>query len=316
VTSPDDKGNNSFWVKARLEHTPDDRKNYLLCKVTGFAYEYASMSEHDLAKYFSKQSAIRVSNDQPDITTVEIRGKQVPVVKPASVAATIREIASTSFFKDWVNKLSPEFTVSKIEIQSADVIGLKVRFIKMRATMTDKTGSEVPGVIFMRGRSVAVLLLLTVPDEKKKKYVVVTRHQRAAIGEYSHEEIPVGMEDEGPLGTVREIMENEIGISDDFHPINMNEAIFGQDKPIYTSPGATDEGMRFYLVELKVSQEQINEIQSKAKSGSILSLKLIDLEEVVEKCNDAKSILAVQLYSLYLKKTSHIKRAPTAMGKK
>jgi len=285
-------------VKAKLAETPDDRKNYILCKVAGFSVDYATISSHVLSKSFANVSAIRISNDQADINSVTIHDKEVPVTKAHPVSATIREITGAPFFKDWVQKLSPEFTVSKIEIQSADVISFRVRFIKMKATITDKAGQPVPGVIFLRGRSIAVLLVLT-NETDRKKWVVITEHQRPAVGEYRHKEIPVGMDDGGPLGTVRDLIENEIGITDEFHPINMNEAIFGEDKPIYTSPGATDEGMRFYLVEHKVTTEQFNAIKEKSKSGSILALKLVPLDSVAEECNDAKSILAVHLYSLY-----------------
>jgi len=321
VPLPDDKGDNCYWVKAKLEHIPENKKNYLLCKVSGFVVEYAEMSAHDLAKIFAKFSPIRVSNDQPDISTVEIRGKEVPVVKSSSAITTsLREITNTSFFREWVKKLAPEFTVSRIEIQSADVIGLKVRFIKMRAYITDKSGEEVPGVIFLRGKSVSVLVVLRSAHDPKKRFVVVTKHTRAPIGEYSHEEIPVGMDDGGPLGTVRELVENEIGIdADSFHPINMNKAIFGEDKPIYTSPGATDEGMRFYLIELTLSQDHLSAIENKSKSGTILALKLINLDDVTFQCNDAKTILAVHLYSLYKKKQKEktlnpLKKSLTAMG--
>lgn len=90
------------------------------------------------------------------------------------------------------------------------------------------------------------------------------------------------------------------------------------------SPGASDEGMRFYLVQHNITSNQLAAIRSKAESGVLLApgmfcicfqffslfcLELIRVEELAIKCNDAKSILAAHLYGLYLKKTTPLKKS-------
>jgi len=77
--------------------------------------------------------------------------------------------------------------------------------------------------------------------------------------------------------------------------INMNDALYGNHKPIFLSPGGSDEGMTFYLIRKQVNEK---EFEGYKKGKNVI----IKLDEILQHCNDAKSIVAVRLYETLKKK--------------
>jgi len=303
----EEKHDNSFWVKAKLQEPKDDGKNYVICKVNGFVVEYGLMSTMELKRmYPPRGETLKYSREfLEDLKEVKVHDKVIPIEKLATVITPVREIVRVPFFKEWARKVVAEFNLRKIVIQSVDKVGPNVRFIKLQAQIENSSGQVVPGIVFLRGQSVAVLLVLTdVSDPKKTKWVVVIRHPRAAIGEYYHLEIPVGFEDGTPLGVIRNLMDTEIGLEFQSEKVvNMNEVLYGYDRPIYVSPGASDEGIRFYLIECAVTSSQIRMLKSGSNTKKqLLAPELIPLEELATQCPDSKSILAAHLYETYLRK--------------
>jgi len=54
-------------------------------------------------------------------------------------------------FQDWCNGVDEEFNVKQIKIQSVDMFGPRVGFLKFDADVSDKDGQKIPAVVFMRG---------------------------------------------------------------------------------------------------------------------------------------------------------------------
>jgi hypothetical protein len=54
---------------------------------------------------------------------------------------------------------------SKVNIQSVDMFGPRIGFIKLKADITNKAGQFCPGICFLRGGAVAVLVILTQQED-------------------------------------------------------------------------------------------------------------------------------------------------------
>jgi len=139
-----------------------------------------------------------------------------------------------------------------------------------------------------------------------RKYVVVEKHARVAIGKTAYYEIPTGMDtgEESFLGVIKNLMQDEVGIdmsTESF--VNMNAAIYHKNEPIYMSPGVSDEAVNFFLVEICPSHAQLayfkEAVSNHVGRKQYVEPDIIPLNELVLRCADAKSIIAVQLYHLY-----------------
>jgi hypothetical protein len=92
-------------------------------------------------------------------------------------------------------------TVVQIHIQSVDMFGPRVGFVKLRSesqvlvASQDADGShptviDVPGIVFMRGGSVGVLIILACEGEE---YTILTYQARVPAADHNLPEIPAGM---------------------------------------------------------------------------------------------------------------------------
>ncbi|KAF0507845.1 nudix family hydrolase [Gigaspora margarita] len=137
-------------------------------------------------------------------TSVNIGGSSVPI----TVTQQSIEVASILKFKpfeEWVSTLSnkvltadkKELEINKIEIQNVDYFGSKIGFIKFKVdAKLIENGKSVPGIVFMRGGAVAVLLILRSKDPNDqvlKEHVVITYQPRLPVPSLNFPEIPAGI---------------------------------------------------------------------------------------------------------------------------
>ena len=106
--------------------------------------------------------------------SVIISGVPVPVT--ASCECNLSEVLRCQNFINWTQKVDPELDVRSIDIQSVDYFGNgRIGFIKFKSLVYKKSvpeGRHIPGIVFMRGPSVAILLVLNCNG---MKYTIVTR---------------------------------------------------------------------------------------------------------------------------------------------
>merc|ERR1719356_1724569 len=109
-------------------------------------------------------------------------------------------------------------------------------------------GKPVPGVVFMRGGAVAILVVLKC---KEKRYTVVVRQPRIPVGKDNLPEIPAGMLDgEGNFaGVAAKELKEETGLNiDESQLFDLTGAAYGEEyQGMYPSVGATDEFNRLFL---------------------------------------------------------------------
>lgn len=113
-----------------------------------------------------------------------------------------------------------------ITVQSYDLFGgrggssSRLGFVKLTSHVANGAGEALPGAVFLRGPSVAMLVLL-VPDDVKddaeadaERRVILTVQPRVAAGSLGFAELPAGMVDEGGTfaGQAAREMEEELGL--------------------------------------------------------------------------------------------------------
>ncbi|KIW26911.1 uncharacterized protein PV07_06699 [Cladophialophora immunda] len=158
----------------------------------------------------------------------------IPVTHPSTL--TKDQLLNFPAFKTWLNTLqrslslqhssashpfhgSP-YSLRSINVQSVDFFsGHRLGFLKLKATVTNDQGESLPGSVFMRGGSVAMLIILTpspspspCPEQSssratttttsqeqprpEEEYAILTTQPRVPAGSLSFVELPAGMIDD------------------------------------------------------------------------------------------------------------------------
>ncbi|KAF2026949.1 ADP-sugar diphosphatase [Setomelanomma holmii] len=214
--------------------------------------------------------------------------------------------------------------------KSADGRDGKLGFMKIQARIetdpywhpeTQKTEPGwLPGAVFLRGGSVAMLIVLQPSDSKfdNDKHAILTIQPRPAAASLAFTEIPAGMLDDGTFkGTAAKEIAEEAGLTvTEDSLLNMSElaissvptASFDSDtksetveSAMYPSVGACDEFIPIMLCQKRLTRRHMEWLRGKATGlrdeGERITLKLVPLGEVWKEAGrDAKALAAVALY--------------------
>lgn len=229
-----------------------------------------------------------------------INGISVPVS-----GQDVELAVNSAQFKDWASQIDSRFNIRSIEFQSVDVGNHgrqpRVRFIKFKADVADAFGKPFAGIVFMRGGSVAILVILECEGEE---YTLLTIQPRFPGGNFAFPEIPAGtLEDDGNFagGAAREL-EEETGIiikKEDL--LDLVAVTYGDKfKGVFPTVGGSDEFFRLFAFRQKVTRAYLEELQGKctglACENEQITLKVIKLNELVTEAPDAKALSALMLY--------------------
>jgi len=243
--------------------------------------------------------------------TIEIGKRMVPVIFPGSVLdenfneeKTWEKITDFKPFMDYCARMDERFNVQIISIQSITMFGSRIGFMEITAVIWDEEGDTIPGVVFLRGGSVAILIVLR--DETGKEYVVITRQPRAPTGDYEFREIPAGTLDGAGnvVGKAIEEAKEETGLTIDCNElIDLTALIYGENCPgIYASPGGTDEVFWIFACVKKMAGEDIgllnNRLAGLREKGEKIRIEVLPIKEA-GLIPDAKTALALTMYKIF-----------------
>lgn len=234
--------------------------------------------------------------------SVLINGVSVPVT--ASCDCDLEEVLRSPNFFNWTKKVDSGLLVKSIDVQSVDMFGNgRIGFIKFKSLVYKSSfpnGRHIPGIVFMRGPSVGILLVLNCNG---KKYTILTCQPRFPIADSAFTEIPAGVFDgEVFSGVAAKELKEEVGITIRAESlVDMTEQVYGGRYPgMYPSPGGCDEYIKLFLYEQDVSAEQLDSFKGKAtglmEEGEYISLKVVELDRLIEETSDAKALCAFTLY--------------------
>lgn len=211
------------------------------------------------------------------------------------------------------------YILREITLQSVDWFGSgdkkRLGFVKFQAQITNDNGEYLPGAVFMRGSSVAMLLVLQPDDvpesDESEKHVLLTVQPRLAAGSLAFPEIPAGMlDDAGSFagGAAKEIEEETGLVVRDEDLIDMTALTLENDnsaeqlqKGVFTTPGACDEFVPIFYYQKRLPRKELEEFRGKLtglrNGGEKITLKVVKLEDLwKEGARDAKTLSAWALY--------------------
>lgn len=211
------------------------------------------------------------------------------------------------------------YKLRKITLQSVDWFGSgdkkRLGFVKFQAQITNDNGEYLPGAVFMRGSSVAMLLVLQPDDvpesEESEKHVLLTVQPRLAAGSLAFPEIPAGMlDDAGSFagGAAKEIEEETGLVVKDEDLIDMTALALQNDNSpeqlqngVFTTPGACDEFVPIFYYQKRLPRKELEEFRGKLTglrdAGEKITLKVVKLDDLwKEGARDAKTLSACALY--------------------
>ncbi|KPI37008.1 Nudix hydrolase 14, chloroplastic [Cyphellophora attinorum] len=212
------------------------------------------------------------------------------------------------------------YRLEAIEIQSVDHFGSRIGFIKLKATMRNGDGEIIPGAVFMRGGSVAMLIIVSedASEADAESHVILTVQPRIPAGSLSFVELPAGMiDDSGTFsGAAAKEIKEETGLDiKEDELIDMTQLAIKQqseeDKDggcevhlqegSYPSPGGSDEFIPLFVVRKQMPKQEIEALRGKLtglrEHGEKITLKLVRLEDVWKvAARDGKTLAAIALY--------------------
>jgi ADP-sugar diphosphatase len=107
--------------------------------------------------------------------TTQIHGLDVPVTAEPGIR-NIDSCLNAAPFLDWKTALDPSIQITDIHLQSVDMFGERVGFLKFKANAL-RNGLPIPGVVFMRGGAVCILVIL---ECEGRKYSLLCRQVNSA----------------------------------------------------------------------------------------------------------------------------------------
>jgi ADP-sugar diphosphatase len=225
----------------------------------------------------------------------------IPVTGEPSVDLEVA--VNSSHFRDWLATVDPsEFYLRRVHFQSVDMFGSKVGFIKFQCYATHwQSGKDVPGIVFARGGSVAILPVLR---ESGQDYTVITRQPRLATGQEYFEEICAGMLDgDGNVtGVAMKELREELGMEVNKDELLDMGALAQVKGGYYLSPGASPEAIHIFTFVRRVSRTALRAMEGKCtgatEEGEQIQLKIVPIGYLLQ-LPDMKSGMAYLLYKRY-----------------
>ncbi|KAI0018802.1 hypothetical protein F4780DRAFT_781016 [Xylariomycetidae sp. FL0641] len=284
------------------------------------------------------------------MATFTLAEPRVPVTLPSGL--TEERLLSFAPFNNWLDTLNASlrlqhvdashafhadpYALRAITVQSYDEFGGgRLGFVKLGAHVANCAGETLPGAVFLRGPSVAMLILLVPADAAltpanayDERYALLTVQPRVPAGSLAFAELPAGMVDgsDNFAGTAAREIDEELGLRIPASELTClsdlaataatrhNEEGGGEEEKeesetmaeslpnaMYPSAGGCDEHVPIYLHERRVPRAQLGEWTGKLtglrESGEKITLKLVRLRDLWrEGGRDAKCLAALALW--------------------
>lgn len=169
------------------------------------------------------------------------------------------EVVESPVFNDWLNRKfdHENLQLRGIEIQSSDIFGARVAFVKMKTDVVKRRSKKpVPGIVFLRGDSVTMLVFV-VCKETGEIFVVTTKQARVPLGSAGFIEIPAGMLDDDEVNSrALAELDEETGL----HINRRKKEKLRKLGKFTPSAGGCDEQITCFSVTIRVSRRKMGTI--------------------------------------------------------
>lgn len=216
----------------------------------------------------------------------------------------LRVFCASLLFQNWVNSVGTEFVIRLIKVLSVTKKhNGEPLFAKLDVEVYGPDDQRLPGIVFLRGGSVAILPIIS-SAQTGQRYIIFTQQARLAIGQSAFLEIPAGMLDGNGnfAGIAAKEFEEEVGIA--LKTENLTKLTPDScPKGIAVSPGACDETIRYYLFETSLSEDEINALREKvtgnANEQESIHLKIVPIKDALKVTSDSKFFTAIALMTMF-----------------
>jgi ADP-sugar diphosphatase len=266
----------------------------------------------------------------PDLTP------QVEVTIPANV--TKAQLLAFRPFKNWLETLQESIAVQQsnerhafhhdgpykllsISVDAVKWAGSRILFVLMETVVQSSSDPRpLPGIVFLRGGSVAILMILRPTNDPDKRFVVMTQQPRVPAASLAFWEIPAGMIDDAGefAGAAANEIREETGLKvPRYELVNMTELALRNasgveshlQKAMYPSPGGCDEFIPLFLWERVMSVQGIEQLRGKLTGNrherEKIQVRLVEYKELwKEGARDAKTLAAWALYENLIREGS------------
>ncbi|KAL6712072.1 hypothetical protein ACN47E_003115 [Coniothyrium glycines] len=188
----------------------------------------------------------------------------------------------------------------------------KIGFMTIEAMLKTKGGKPLDRVVFLRGGSVAVLMILRPRDSRNERYVILTEQPRIGACSTAFLEIPAGMLDDKSgdvTGAAMKEIEEETGLKVhrdeliDLTELALRETETKEDlqPAMYPSPANLDEYIPLLLWEKDLDRKEIEGLRGKLTGerakDEFITLRVSEYDILwKEGARDAKTLAAWALY--------------------
>ncbi|KAF8434623.1 NUDIX domain-containing protein, partial [Terfezia claveryi] len=209
----------------------------------------------------------------------------------------------------------------------------RIGFVSMDAEIKNSSGESLPGIVFLRGGAVAVLVVMEEDEGEeegegegeggREQWTIVTSQPRIPVGTLRFLEIPAGMIDSAGkvTGKAAEEIKEELGITIDAERLidlcalteQMGRGMEGQGNAetgmeeekvevgMYPSAGGSDEFIKLYAYVHRVGKGGVKELEGKVggvrEDGERIILRVVKLRDLWKVAGrDAKALGAWALW--------------------
>jgi len=238
-------------------------------------------------------------------STFQIQGVNVPITSDPSIEESQLQkfLYEYNPFKEWVDRLNhgKRFHIRKLHVQTIDMFGPRIGFVKFKLDVVNEQDKFVPGIVFMRGGAVAVLVILSCEG---KEYTVLTVQPRVPLGDFECIELPAGMIDNNGsfVGVAAKELNEETGLTIEPDQLIDLGRLAWEDKfpGLLPSPGGCDEFLKLYLYRTDIDLEKLQSFEGKAtgvlEEGEMIKLMVVPLEDLWKITADCKALCSLLLY--------------------
>lgn len=206
------------------------------------------------------------------------------------------------------------YSLKSIDILSVSFKGQGILFLKFEALITNAAGERLPGIVFLRGPSVAMLMILRPHDNKSERLVIMTEQPRIPAGSLAFLKIPAGMMDDDKdtfAGVAAREIKEETGLTVHRKDLKDLTALALDNAPnptgeklhnaMYPSPGGCDEYIALFLWEKVLNRQLMEQIKGRLSGlrsqSEMIRIRLIKYEDLWSYgARDAKTLAAWALY--------------------
>ena len=190
------------------------------------------------------------------------------------------------------------------KVESVEVLSAQSKrngellFAYLKIDGTDCENNKLLPYVFIRGDAVVVVPIIHIKDRKNApEYFVCVEQIRLSDGS-RHLEFPAGMLDENvdnpAMVAVSELAE-ETGLKiDETQLVLLNDG-----KPLFTSPGACDEKIYYFKVDICLTEKEFAELNGKllknAEENENITIKICTKDEFLAETKSNLGVVAVSL---------------------